>query len=39
MLEMVFFKNRRGWVQHAGGVGKLLEMRGAAAHQEKAART
>ncbi|MCJ1243569.1 hypothetical protein MMC30_000766 [Trapelia coarctata] len=39
LYEMGIFKNRSGWIQHAGGVGKLFEMRGAESHREGAARS
>ncbi|KAI9706217.1 MAG: hypothetical protein M1812_008247 [Candelaria pacifica] len=29
MYEMSVFENGRGWVRHAGGIGRLLEMHGA----------
>ena len=37
-LKMGVCKNRVGWIQHAGGVGRLLELRGASSHREKLAK-
>lgn len=28
LYEMIVFTNRHGWIQHAGGIEKLIEMRG-----------
>ena len=33
LYEMVIFTNRHGWIQHAGGVEKLIEMRGVDIHR------
>jgi hypothetical protein len=35
---MTVFENGHGWIQHAGGVGKLIEMRGPHRHTYEPAR-
>jgi hypothetical protein len=33
LYEMIIFTNRHGWIQHAGGIEKLIEMRGVDRHR------
>jgi hypothetical protein len=35
---MTVFEDGRGWIQHAGGVGRLIEMRGPRRHTAEPAR-
>jgi hypothetical protein len=33
LYEMIIFTNRHGWIQHAGGIERLIEMRGVDRHR------
>ncbi|KAL8790500.1 MAG: hypothetical protein Q9195_006331 [Heterodermia aff. obscurata] len=34
LYETIMYSNRSGWIEHAGGTGRLIEMRGPERHQE-----
>lgn len=38
MLQFITFSSKSGWLQHAGGVGRLIELRGPWRHQSLAER-
>lgn len=39
VYELAMFKDGSGWLQHAGGVSRLIEMRGPESHKTEPART
>lgn len=33
-LQTIIYSNRSGWIEHAGGTGRLIEMKGPEKHQD-----